>query len=225
MVRARVKAKNGRVILDVAEGVTITAKRPFSKQNSSTLRYQRSRSTYLSKRLRDLESAIASGVINNLHPNSSGVGSVQLENPFQVQEQLTTATITAASKARLEQEMKSIIAQLEKIERQSAVLNRLPKTFNDTIQKEYATRKSMIRSAVSSKRVSVREAGVRALALRAKYVARISQFRQQYENKLARVSTARTAAESSLLAIRRQLEDATQASYQVRSLRKQLRKR
>ena len=219
MVRARIKTKEGRVILDVAEGVSITAKRPLARQASDKLRYQRSRTAYLARRLRDLESAIASGVIDTVKP-----GNVQFENPFQIQEQLTTARITASSKGGLQDQLKSKIAQLDRIERLANELTRLPKTFNDTIQREFETRKSVLRRAISSKRLRPQVAEMQALRLRSKFDARINEFRQKYQDKVARLANQRSIIESELLNIRRQLQEATQATYKVQSLQRQSRK-
>lgn len=226
MVRARVKTKEGHITFDVAEGVSITAKRAVQKREMDKLRYQRARSSYLSKRLRELETAIASGVISTIKSTDKNgtVDSIPVQNPFQIQEQLTTARITASNKTRLESDLKQIITRLEKIERQSSQLAKISKGFTNAIQKEYASRTALLRTAVASKRLRPRDAELRAFALRSKFDDRINEFKRRYQNKMDMLTNQRSMSETELLTIRRQLEEATRASYQIQSLQKKLKR-
>lgn len=131
--------------VDVAPGVTVTARRRSPTHLSNEAAYHKARSALLGSEVRALEKTLASGLVNFLSKQSTSPEADARE--FTLQQQLTEAKIAAASAPILTKQAQDIATALTQKER---VWANFTKTINArfaAVVKRYNTQRRLARTS------------------------------------------------------------------------------
>ena len=141
---SRKKSRGGGFTVNVAPGVTVTARRKSPTLLSNEAAYHKARSALLGAEVRALQTTLASGVIDMLSKKTQTPEADARE--FALQQQLTEAKITGASVPLLNKQVETIASTLTKKERDWArVLARLNARYA-VLTKRYGMRRQQVRT-------------------------------------------------------------------------------
>ena len=214
------KTKGNRVVLDLASGVSVTARRQSAVKLSNQAAYQTARSSLLASQVRALEKAIASRVVN-----STVVGVDSGTSQFALEKQLTDARITASSVSLLRKQVNDIAQAMTSIERNwstlktSVIPNKLKSLANDYSAQVSKLKASRIKSPAQRDMINAS-----MLKLNELYQLNKSNIMNSARQEKDRLSTQLTDYQSALLAKKMELEKALHADRQVRALQEELRR-
>lgn len=215
---ARVKKNKNRVILDLANGVSVTARRQSPLKLSNQAAYQSAKAALLSSQLRAMEKVIATKVLNST--STVDTGSAQ----FALQQQLTDARITASNVALLQSQVKDIAASMTSIERSWAQLKSDVANKLKILARDYTVRYNKLQLALrTAKTPGQTDAITTSIAkLNDLYQLNKSNIINYAREDKARLSAQLADNNSALLAKKMELEKAVQASRQMRVIREEL---
>lgn len=140
------KARRSRdnITVDVAPGVTVTARRKSPTVLSNEAAYHKARSALLGSEVRALQKTLASGVIDMLSKQANSPEADGRE--FALQQQLTEAKITAAGVPLLTKQVQDIAGTLTKKERDwTRFLDRINTRFA-LLAKRYTIQRRQVRT-------------------------------------------------------------------------------
>ena len=140
----RGKSRGGGITVNVAPGVTVTARRKSPTLLSNEAAYHKARSALLGAEVRALQTTLASGVIDMLSKKTQTPEADARE--FALQQQLTEAKITGASVPLLTKQVEGIAGTLTKKERDWArFLNGLNARYA-VLTKRYGMQRRQVRT-------------------------------------------------------------------------------
>lgn len=215
--------KDHRFVFNLANGVTVTARKQSSSKSRETGReaYYRARSALLANEKRALERAIASGVLASIARAETPQTAA---NTIALQQQLTDATITASTLPILQKQMDQYGARLRLIEKRWEEVKRQANAALQTIAtKRLAASKQLTNTLKTAKSPAERSA-ILALAANAKlqFDALNNQIRSRVQEKNTQLSNEMNEAERALLGMRREFEEAKQANNTAIAIQRQL---
>ena len=213
-----VKKKGNRFLLDLANGVSVTARRQSAVKLSNKAAYQTARASLLASQLRALEKTIASKFLDQASTTETSAAQ------FALQQQLTDSKITASNVTLLQKQVNDIAATLNSIERSWSTLKNDVANKLKLLAGDYTAQVAKLKDAL--KRVKSRG---QADAINTSIVKLGDLYRLSKSNiiNLAREDKSRLSAQladnqSALLAKKMELEKAVQASRQTRVLQQEL---
>ena len=214
----RVKKKANKFTLDLASGVTVTARRPSRIKLSNQVAMQTARAALLASQVRAMQQVITNKVLNSA--STADTSAAQ----FALQQQLTESRITASNGALLQTQLNSIAATLDSIERRWKKLKIDLDYKLKQLAKDYIAQTNRIKSALRNARTQAQ-----VDALKTSSVKLNDLYQQNKSNliNLAREEKARLSSQlaentSTLLAKKLELEKALHAERQTKVLQDQL---
>jgi hypothetical protein len=215
---ARVQRKGNKFVLDLANGVSVTARRQSRMKLSNEASYQSARAALLSSQLRAMEKVLATKVLNSTNTTDTSVAQ------FALQQQLTDARITASNTALLQSQVKDIAASMTSIERSWAQLKADVANKLKMLAREYTLRYTKLKLALRNAKTPGQSDAINTS------IAKLNDLYQLNKSNIinyAREDKARLSAQladntTALIAKKMELEKAIQASRQTRVLQEEL---
>jgi hypothetical protein len=139
------KLRGGGFTVNVAPGVTVTAKRRAPSALSNEASYYKARSALLASEKRALQSTLASSVIDFMSKQTASPETDARE--FALQQQLTEAKITAAGVPLLAKQVQDLASGLTQKERDWINLKNDVNTRFANVAKRYTVQRRQVRTA------------------------------------------------------------------------------
>jgi hypothetical protein len=219
MVRkARVHKKGNRVILDLARGVTVTARRPSLIKLSNQAAMHAARSKLLASQVRAMQKVITAQVLGTAGATDTSAAQLAL------QQQLTDSRIAASNEGLLQTQVNQMIEMLKSTVQRSKQLQTRLKMKLTQLSNEYAAKERKFKLARQNVRSQKEIEALRTSLLRLNDIFSTSRASiiNNARNEMSRLSQQYDESTKALLEKNMELDKAKQASRQTRILQAQL---
>jgi hypothetical protein len=211
-------ARGNRVVLDLADGVSVTARRQRKTKVSNQAAYQSARATLLSSQVRALEKAIASKLLESSStPDTTAT-------QFALQKQLTDARITASNVVLLRNQVNELATTMTSIERRWSALKDEVTRKLKALADEYTSKATKLRTALRSATTRPQHDALTTslVKLNDLYQLNKSNIISSARGEKDRLSIQLANSQSALLEKKMELEKSIHADRQIRVLQTEL---
>lgn len=220
--KAHIERRGDRVLVDIANGVSITARKPSEGQNIKKLAYKTARLNQVTRQFRSLQDALTSIVIGNRGGVVGGSGTDV--NIQKIRSDLTDAEIQASETPRLQEDVKALVGKLTNLERALVSVKKNIDTNLRAIDAKRIVAANRLKAQLNAAKTPQARASILSLGVQA--AGRVNQaaamVRSQGDADYSRLSKDYETIQATLREKQNELDGALQSLRKAAILRKQL---